>query len=180
MVAARDLYAALDSLRSLYPGGIPLEILSGVCAETKTPKGQTQRTGILSLGTGGNGISFVLANAQKPEDFLRSPDGQLLDAAVSKGLQQTLGECCIVFNPNPEVWDLLASKHVKIALVLGTQAAADSGLKEVLGSQGQKKGVSIIVSHELSAVAADPAVKKAFWEHLKTAGQLAKGDNLKC
>ena len=169
-----DFAVYLDSVRALYPGGIPEHFIG-------SPPKTEEKSGRLSV-TGGRGASllFVGMRSGRPGGFA-GREGELLAAAVTKGMKLPLEAVCLI-----DIFGGLGKSDdegaIKIALqgelerveprlivALGDEVV---GLLDVETSPGRGewstwRRTPLMVTHRLQDVLAVISVKKEFWSDLQ-------------
>ena len=111
-----DIASYLRSVGSLYPGGIPRSMIGNrVAAPSAKPAAKEKRVAFLWLDPTFSDSASPLADAA----------GQLLQAAIEKGLKLPLSDALVVRTSNPDVLHAaLNSPAAGVFVVLGDKTAA--------------------------------------------------------
>lgn len=143
-VQLREVLAYLDSIQSSYPTGVPVV----------TPAERE--------------LLFVAVSKEKK---LSTPELELLNAAVLKGLELSLEqiEVSVINGTDHNGVKLLTDTDAKVVIGLGLDTkelfGAGDSLKE--GDWCALNGKEVLITHTLSAVINNKSIKREFWEHLK-------------
>lgn len=163
MVSRLDVAALLDSLAPVYPGGVPRS------ESTESP-------GVGVYGPRGPGL-VVLGTAAPiggSNPLLAGPAGQLLEAALTKGLKLPLGEVTfVVAAPGTSAAVLAATLDTlgsRVGLALGEVAGRLLGATASPNGWWVRGGCRWRVTVEPSAVVADAGLKRLLWNDLQFAG----------
>lgn len=168
----REICSCLDFLKPLYPGGIPENLIRSAKTSLAQPS--------LNIKGGAEPKLLFVGRAAEKSDPLSGEEGELLKAAVTKGLKIGVDEICfaqILCGNNAEAGSAgaLLSHEVQrlrpgCIVVLGSEtlsalcSAAESGAR---GRWADFGGCPMLLTHDLAAVITSQARKKEFWNDLK-------------
>jgi len=169
MVTSLDVLALIDSVGTSYPGGIPRgEPAPSVAVTAKSP-------GAAIRATGPTAAPLLFVGFSGAESLLHGPTGALLEAAVSKGLKIEATAVAYVAIPEgakrAEIEATLGNFSAPIGIALGPNVGAVLGLAGSNGAWLELGGRAWRVTHDLSAVLADPSLKRPLWSDLQAVAQ---------
>ena len=153
MEKAPAFAAYLDSIQRDYPYGIPRSALR--------PAARTQ---VLFVGE----VPGAAAG-----DPYQGPAGELLKAAITKGMKLALGDVAVALPPFEGGAGALAARvaEMRPRCVVCLGKAGCEALSESVKGQNVPE---IIVTQDLNAVLAGAEAKRTFWEDLKKAMALLR------
>ncbi len=164
---ARSLYA----VQALYPRGISKELLA-----EKTEGLKTSSVVVSSLGSGGSGI-WMLGYFSEHTLSFTTPPGELLKAAIEKGLKFTTDDVLLISADkacdSQSMLRYLGSLELRIkpkcCLVFGEEAARlFAQLRNMSEFSKIFSGEVVVTSKSLDDIALHESEKRDFWRNLKT------------
>lgn len=154
---------ALHRLARWYPGGVAKRLL--VAAGEATAARQAEEE--LIAPSSEFGLWFIASERESQlAEFLASDAGQLLRAAVEKGLKQPFAPTSVRAAEQLE-------QLTGVCLLLGEALSCGPSAGLGVGEWRDEPRVAYGVTHPLSAVLAQPSLKRQFWLHLQEAAARA-------
>ena len=159
-----EIASYLRSVGNLYPGGIPRSMIGARSAPQKT-------SGAPLLNSPRKVAFYWLDSGfQDGLDSLSGAEGELLRAAIDKGLKLSSGEVRVVRSADAAALTAaFAASEAAFAVILGEETA------RILGQAATMPGVfaagasnaQIMKTLDLPSVLSDQLRKKVFWSHLQ-------------
>ena len=162
--------AYFDHIITNYPYGIPKRLIHA--------KRNKQEIPIRFFGSKKGKVVFIQAQVIEGNPML-TPEGELLKAAITKGLQLDMEEISLIEiklnnSEKDRIFSELKTKIEAIkpvCLVVMGEAIASflfaSSFSEVKGRWNTFDGMDAIATCGLQAVVKEPSLKKVFWNDLK-------------
>jgi len=203
MKAARDLYSLFDSLRPLFPGGIPRRLIdaagkqqrSVLAAQLAAASGAPS---VRVLGASDAPIVFVGSWEVSSEGELYSgTEGELLKGAIEKGLRLDVHKVLVIWasqesaEPGAQMSaDLSAALAERLAeikkgnegdfsarvfILLGAKDPKFFSIEQIEEIQSNIQGAHVIPTYSLTAILKDEQKKRSFWKDLKAASSIMLG-----
>lgn len=176
-----ELIAYLDHIKSLYPFGIPENLIKESQGQSSAVKATTDAQGTLINFQGASKPKVLfIALREENSSLWDGEQGALLRAAATKGMKlseadfalaEILASNCVGADLAKMIAELrsgLIQKSAQCLIVLGWQTALMLGFERTERRIWQQiESCPFITTHALAAVLQDPVVKKEFWEDLK-------------
>ena len=178
-----DLVAYLDSVRDLYPSGVPEPLVGVAAAAVAVPDPE-----LLKVRSWGDRLAPLVIVTDLSEELAAAGTpfsgerGLLLESALTKGAKFSIESVRLVLaspqerlgakglselakNLKAEIF----SGQVRLIMVLGEllgEAAVDRQVRR--GEWCSRNGVDILVTHQLAAILASKEAKREFWLDLQS------------
>ncbi|MCB0310148.1 MAG: hypothetical protein KDD42_02865 [Bdellovibrionales bacterium] len=180
-----EILAYLDSVRHLYSGGVPLDLLGGVSNNDLASDKLAESRGSKELIVAGNlegSLTLIVVEADLSADSSGVPfvgkTGELLRNIIEKGLKMDLLQVCVIASKDTSTLEkhlngaLMQKLKSTTILVMG-RAAGHTLLKaeiaeNQLGRFHKLDGSHVLVTYSLSEVGSSATKKRLFWNHLKS------------
>jgi hypothetical protein len=161
----RSTLALLDSLRPLYPGGVPCSLIKALNDKRRAAK---------------SGCKVVFVSGYKSDEEKMDGAGQeLLNAAITKGLKLSLEQTRVLeiaFSATERELNAMQQEILRtqpqVVVFLGDSITkvfgkylTDTNLTR--GKWGSFSGIPVIMALGLDEILKNPALKKEFWYDLK-------------
>jgi len=202
MTAARDLYSLFDSLRPLFPGGIPRRLIDAAAKQQRSSLAAQAADSVASpvkvLGTSDSPIVFVGSWPISSEGELFSgTEGELLKGAIEKGLRLDVQKVLVIWasqesaEPGAPMSAALSAAlaerlgeikkenegdiPARVFILLGAKDPKFFSIEQIEELQRNIRGANVIPTYSLSAILKDEHKKRSFWNDLKAASSKMLG-----
>jgi len=170
----RELAKYLDSVRALYPAGIPLANLAKSAA-LPTEKASTPMT----WGNLKAKLSMLVLDSQigsAASGPFQDKNGELLKAVITQGLKLDGRQIFLIVadakHSSEALQQAISGIQSKLILALGSSAASkfktEFSFEEMRGKwTALDESKELLATYSLTEISADAALKKLFWADLK-------------
>ncbi|MCB0318391.1 MAG: hypothetical protein KDD56_06505 [Bdellovibrionales bacterium] len=161
----------LEHIKDLYPFGIGDSFFE----DLSTDSSSVDEAIDFVWGSGQVGVCFVVSLSPWKTHPFESSAGQLLHAAISKGMKLmpehvSIVDCSRMSDTKENLCLTIADRMPEISIILGDQTAErflPLDFKKTRGELLSYQGKDFIITHSLEEVSSSPNLKKEFWGHLK-------------